>query len=370
MRWPVAMTRARRRWLPAFLVPLAVAITVLAGSLTAGATVSLPPKSASDILTMVARTEVRALSGTVVQEAALGLPEIPATGPGAAPGAAGALDLLTGSHEFRVFVDAPGKARFQVMERMAERDVVVNGRDIWFYDSGDNSATHLTLPQAGGHASHDPGDTVMETPESMADRFLAAIDPSTEVRVADDVSVAGRSAYQVTLIPRSAGTLVESVSIAVDSETGLPLRVEVRAKGQNEPAYSLAYTALDLAVPDPGLFLFTPPPGAAVTEQAVPAKPLPDKPVPALPSPGPDEPAPAQHGPGVTGRGWDAIAVFPAGVVPPEVAASPQLAQALQPVAGGRALTTALVNVLFLDDGRIYAGMVPLERLETAAAAE
>jgi hypothetical protein len=38
------------------------------------------------------------------------------------------------------------------------------------------------------------------------------------------------------------------------------------------------------------------------------------------------------------------------------------------PVQGGRLLSTALVNVLVLDDGRVVAGSVPLERLQAAAA--
>jgi hypothetical protein len=43
------------------------------------------------------------------------------------------------------------------------------------------------------------------------------------------------------------------------------------------------------------------------------------------------------------------------------------LQQAAVPVPGGRLLSTALVNVLILDDGRVFAGSVPLERLQAAA---
>ncbi|WP_347111069.1 hypothetical protein AAHB33_09950 [Paenarthrobacter sp. S56] len=68
-------------------------------------------------------------------------------------------------------------------------------------------------------------------------------------------------------------------------------------------------------------------------------------------------------------RGWDSVVRLPAGSIPPSVLSNQQIAQALQPVPGGRALTTSLVNILILDDGRIFAGMVPLDRLESAAAA-
>ncbi len=405
------MTRARRRWLPALLVPLALAIAVMLGLVQAGASVSLPPKSAEEILAMIARTQVRALSGTVEQNAGLGLPELPASGQGAVPGAASALEFLTGSHTARVYVDGPLKARLQILDQMAERDVVINGGDIWLYSSKENSATHLTVPAPslaelkdalptkptpGMFASDMPTPDMtapdMPTPEAMASRFLAAVDASTEVTVAEASSVAGRSVYSLVLNPRSNETLVDSVRIDVDSETGLPLGVVVRAKGQAEPAYSLAYTQLDLSKPDAALFDFTPPQGATVTEKVLPARPVPTmtQPAPDAPAPAPDattpdattpdatapevqvtpDPGSRTHGATVTGEGWDSVIALPAGSAPAELTANPQLSQALQAVDGGRALTTSLLSVLILDDGRVYAGMVPLERLQSAAAAQ
>jgi outer membrane lipoprotein-sorting protein len=366
MWWLVAMTRAQQRWLPALLIPVALAMAVLFGSVQAGAAVSLPSRTADEILAMIARTDVRALSGTVEQTAGLGLPELPTTGPGMAPGAASALELLTGTHTARIYVDGPSKARLQVLDQLAERDVVINGGNAWFYNSADNSATHLTAPAPSASDGKESAPTrpSMPTPEAVAGRFLAAIDSSTEVSVDDAQSVAGRTAYRLSLNPRSQETLVDSVSIDVDSQTGLPLGIEVRAKGQAEPAYSLAYTELNLSTPDAGLFEFTPPPGASITEKALPAKP-----VPTLASP-PDGTQLRHGGPAVIGKGWDAVVALPAGSVPPELVSNPQLSQALQPVAGGRALTTSLLSVLMLDDGRVYAGMVPLDRLQSAAAAQ
>ncbi|MEV7604224.1 DUF2092 domain-containing protein [Paenarthrobacter sp. NPDC089322] len=353
------------------MIPLALALAALVGTVQAGATVSLPPKSAEEILAMIARTEVRALSGTVQQTAELGLPEAPSPGPGITPGSGTALEFLTGSHTARVYVDAPSKARLQILDRMAERDFIINGSDAWFYNSADNSATHVTLPRPTMEdleaAPSKPVRPGLPTPEAMAGRFLEAIDSSTEVTVGAASMVAGRTAYRLHLDPRSTETLVDSVSIDVDSETGLPLGVEIRANGQAEPAYALAYTELNLSAPNAELFEFTPPPGASVTEKTLPAKPLP----PAMPMPEADAPAPPMfsHGPSFTGKAWDAIIALPAGSAPPELTSNPQLAQAFQPADGGRAMTTSLLSILILDDGRVYAGMVPLDRLESAAAA-
>ncbi|UKA52022.1 DUF2092 domain-containing protein [Arthrobacter sp. FW305-123] len=370
------MTRARQRWVPALLIPLALAIAVVFGSVQAGASVSLPPKSPEEILAMVARTQVRALSGTVEQNAGLGLPELPASSPGTGPDAASALEFLTGSHTARIYVDGPLKARLQILDRMAERDIVINGQDAWFYNSKDNSATHLSVPTPDMPMPDEPtpkaDSQAIPTPEAMAARFLAAVDATTEVTVAGTSSVAGRSVYSLVLNPRSSVTLVDSVSIDVDSETGLPLAVEVRAKDQAEPAYSLAYTQLDLSRPDPALFNFTPPEGATVTEKTVTKKPLPEKALPADPAEGHGSPGQVarNHGVTVSGKGWDSVVAMPAGSAPTELTSNPQLSQALQPVSGGRALTTSLLSILILDDGRVYAGMVPLERLQSAAAAQ
>ena len=372
------MTRARRRWLPALLISLTMGMAVLFGAVQAGASGSLPPKTADEILAMIARTQVRELSGTLEQTAELGLPEVPTAGPGVAPGTVSALEFLTGSHTARVYIDGPSKARVQILDRMAERDLVLNGEDAWFYDSSDNSATHVSIPRppvgapTESRVPESPRPT-FPTPEALASRFLTAIDASTEVSVGNSSSVAGRSAYKLLLKPRTAGTLVDAVAIDVDAETGLPLGIELRAKGQAEPAYSLEYTQLDLTAPDASLFEFVPPQGASVSEKTIPAAPVPSMPLP-VPSgpttqPHPTQPHPTQphHGATVTGAGWDAVISLPAGTAPAGLTASPELTQALQAVPGGRALTTSVISVLILDDGRVYAGMVPLERLQAVA---
>lgn len=360
------VTRSKQRWLPAVVVSVVAAMTVAFGSIQAGAAASLPDKTAEEILAMVAHSEVRDFSGTLEQSAAFGLPEMPAAGPGTTPGAVPAMELLTGTHTARVYLDGPSKARFQVMDRTAERDVVVNGRGVWFYNSTDNSAVHFTAPMPTGAVDMAPRD--LPTPGSMANRLLAGIEASTEVSVDESSTVAGRSAYRLSLRPRAASTLVDSVAIDVDAETGLTLGVEVRAKGQEDPAYSLAFTELSLIVPEAALFEFTPPPGSTVTEKVLPARPAPAMAAPTAATPQ-DSQEPDRPRPTVIGQGWDAVIALPAGAAAAAFTANPQLAQALQPVSGGRALTTSLLSVLILDDGRVFAGMVPLERLQSAAAA-
>jgi outer membrane lipoprotein-sorting protein len=254
------------------------------------------------------------------------------------------------------------------MDMLAERELVRNGNDLWLYNSADNSAAHVTLPTpptTGSPAPHATPTPGMATPDIVAQHFLAAVEPSTEVTVADGTTVAGRPAYQLVIKPRSTGTLVDSVTIAVDSASGLPLGVDVQARGQAAAAFSLAFTDVNLSAPDAGLFNFTPPRGAAVEEKAIPQmRALPGKTGPASPG------KKVTGRPTITGSGWDAVIGLPSGAVPADIRTAPLLAQLTQAVPGGRALTTSLVTVLMLDDGRVFAGMVPLERLQAAAATQ
>ncbi|AXJ09673.1 hypothetical protein [Arthrobacter sp. PM3] len=364
------MTRKWLRWLPALAVPAVVAAGALAGSLPASAGDPLPPKTPEQVLQLMARHSVPAFSGTLEQSSELGLPELPKTGPGA--DSATWLELLTGPHTARVYRDGPDKARIQILDRLAERDAIRNGSDLWLYNSKDNTAAHAQLPaDAAGRAGRHGGTDATATPDQFAGKLLAKIDASTAVTVGADVEVAGRAAYNLMVTPKSDTTLVSSIAVAVDGETGLPLGVEVKARGQADPAFRVAYTSLTLAAPDPSVFTFSPPPGATVKEipvaehkdgtgykdghrdgtgQATP--------------PATD----GSHKPAVTGTGWDAVVAFPAGTANQASDAADLLQQATVPVQGGRLLSTALVNVLVLDDGRVLAGSVPLERLQAAAA--
>ena len=354
------MTRQWRKWIPAAVVPAVIMVGALAAPLQAGAVVDLPDRTPAELLTLVGESQVQALSGTIEQSSALGLPELPEDGPTGNAGAASVLDLLSGSHTARIYAGGADSIRVQVLDRLAERNLVQSGDEAWLYDSRDNTVVHATL--AGRQGDAGPGGAPL-TPAQLAERMLAAIDPNTEVTVGADAMVAGRSAYELVLTPRSTGTLVESVSIAVDSETGMPLRVSVQARGQGEPAFSLAFTELALEAPPAAVFDFEPPAGATVVEITLPAGPA------GTDAPGTDAPGagPAVSGATVAGEGWDSVLQLPAGSVPSGFRTDPLFDQLSAAVPGGRLFRSALVNVLLTDDGRVFAGTVPAERLQFAA---
>ncbi len=392
--------RAWLRWLPAMTVPAVIAAGVLAGTIPARAGDPLPEKSPAEVLALLGQHKVSTFSGTVEQTSDLGLPELPSAGPTSGPasagGAASLFELLSGEHTARVYMDGKTKIRVQMVDRLAERDIVRRDNDVWFYSSKDNSTAHLTLPAfasdlplyvpptAGpqdpnvSQAEPDkPGDMHTHTPADIAGQLLVKVEPSTAVSVGEDVDVAGRTAYNLVLEPRTDATLVGKVAIAVDGETGMPLSVQVTARGAASPSFRAGFTSLSLDAPEDSLFSFAPPPGSSVKELQFRA---PDRWPLNFRAPGmiitPEHLAALRQHPArptVTGTGWETVVGIPAaaagGTLVDSLLRDPLLSQAAVAVPGGRLLSTTLMNVLVTDDGRIFAGMVPPDRLQAAASA-
>jgi outer membrane lipoprotein-sorting protein len=396
--------RAWLRWVPAVAAPAVIAAGVLVGSIPARAGDALADKTPADVLALLAGHKTHTFSGTVEQASELGLPELPATGPGSGSAsddpAASAIEMLTGEHTARIFMDGKSKVRIQVVDRFAERDVIRRDNDVWFYSSKDNSTAHLTLPahardlplgdpalpgtspESTSPDSTSPDSNVVPpTPQDLAAKFLAAADSSTAVSVGPDVQVAGRAAYNLVLEPLTGNTLVGMISIAVDGETGMPLSVEVTARGAGEPAFRTGFTSLSLDAPDAALFNFVPPPGSTVEELQF-QHPTQEAPGPGASSYPEAHTDPEQVAAGIKGRagsylsgtGWETVVELPAETgagakLSTALAQNPLLGQAAVVVPGGRLLSSALFNVLLTDDGRVYAGMVPADRLQAASSA-
>jgi len=408
--------------MPAAAMPAVIAAAVLAGPLQASARIDLPARTPEQVLALLAGNKVHQLSGTLEETASLGLPQLPDLGPGSTgspgratpggPAAAAAnpltagnisqlLGFLTTPHTVRVYLDGPANQRVQVLDTLAERDVIRHGPTVWTYDSGANTATELTLPnprrpKTGAPGALAPGSFewapgAVPTPAALAAELVKGMDPSTQLSLGSNTTVAGHSAYVLQLVPRTGASLIGKVSIAVDSGTGLPLRVTVTARGQDSAALEVGFSKLELTAPPASTFLFTPPPGTSVTRKSLPA--LPTKPggftpgtvitrpgaiatplaAPAPGAPANDHPAVTHHATpkvATSGTGWATIVEAPAGTVPATLSGSPALAQLLQPVAGGHALSTTLFNVLITPEGAVFAGAVPLAALQQAAAAK
>ncbi|TDW71535.1 outer membrane lipoprotein-sorting protein [Curtobacterium sp. PhB25] len=352
-------------WLPAVIAPVVVAGAVAAPMIANAANdpIAGTNPTAADVIASIAKSSDAQYSGKLSQSSDLGLPELP-TGSGGSSlegDASDVLGLLTSSHTARVYVDGADKQRVQLTQQLAEQDVVRNGSEVWTWDSKERTATHVTLPSDTAKDLQD-GTT---TPTDIAEQAIDAITPSTTVSKPTEVSVAGHDAWQITLTPKSSDTLVGTVRLAVDQQTGLPLRATIQAAGQDDPAVQVGFTSLDYGAPAARLFDFTPPSNAKVTE-----KDLSDAEHGAHAKGDHARGAHAGDEPTFTGEGWGTIAELPAGTVDQSSLgdeASGLLGQLTKAVDGGRAVQTSLVSVYLTDDGRVLAGAVPVSSLVAAA---
>lgn len=377
-------------------VTAVVAGGVAVSSAAAGGAPDVPDRTAAQVLALAGTARVDAFSGTVRSKADLGLPDLSALS-GLAPAAgrdggdpvdgASKADpqavltrLLAGTTTLRVWADGPARQRVQLLDQFAEVALVRSGRDVWAFDTGSATGTHWVLPDvpATGRERTPDAPAAATTPEALAGQVLAKVDPTTSVTLDAPQTVAGRAAYTLVVAPRTDATLVDRAVLAVDARTGAALRVQVYARGHSDPVLETGFTDVDFTRPDASRFAFTPPPGADVTTKTVPAPPAPQRPTGADKAAAEKAAAALGDAVQVVGTGWAAVLVAtppqagttPDGTAVPDVAdllANPALAQLTTPVAGGRALRTALLSVLLTDDGRILAGAVPVEALQAAA---
>ena len=108
------------------------------------------------------------------------------------------------------------------------------------------------------------------TPQQTVNRLLAMVGKTTKVTVDGTTEVAGRSAYQLVIAPRTSQSLIDRIVIAVDGQTSLPLQVQVFARGVSSPAFQFGFTSLNFAKPAASNFTFTPPAGAHVKTERLP----------------------------------------------------------------------------------------------------
>ena len=359
----------RARWaIPAGA--LVVTGGVMAGSLitAAQAAPGLPSRTSAQLLAEVADSTTPPLTGTVVETASLGLPALPATG-----NPTSLSSLLTGSHTVRVWYSSPQHFRLAVPESLSESDVIRDGSTAWLWQSTLNKVTKYTLPAHPARNQAVPKQPL--TPQQAAQQVLAAVGPTTTVSVASNVTVAGQAAYALNLAPKDHRSLIGQVQIAIDGSNGVPLRLQVFARGASTPAFQVGYTAIQFVAPAPADLSFTPPPGAKVTQENLTGH------------SGTKGQEPA--GAGTIGSGWLTVLKLPSSALTPGAPApgssgsGPASAEgaavlhallaSATPVHGawgsGQLLRTGLVSVLITDQGTAYVGAVEPSVLYAAAQA-
>jgi hypothetical protein len=385
MRIPVSGRKTR--WaVPAGAVAAVAAVAVASAITVAQAAPGLPSRTPAELLAAVAgaRSAPPPLTGTVVESASLGIPQLPGT-----QNPTSITSLLAGSHTVRVWYADAHQFRLSAPVTMGESDLIRNGNTAWLWQTGSDTAARIVIP-AG--AEHKPGAGDWQpqgaplTPQQAARQVLAAVGPSTKVSSESNAEVAGQAAYQLVLTPRDSRSLVGRVTIALDGQhPNVPLRVQVFARGATTPAFGVGYTSVSFVRPAPANFAFTPPRGARVSTL---------HPGGSMPRQGSAQ----MSAPQVVGKDWLTVGVFPAralaglesggnaagaaGQAARSVSGSGNgvdssailgaLLKSATPVHGtwgsGNLLKTSLVSVLITSDGHVLVGAVSPEVLYAAAA--
>lgn len=185
-------------------------------------------------------------------------------------------ELISGTHNFHVW-SAANRGEFRVATggSASQTDLVVNRSGVYAYDGSSSHVTlykvgrHSARPAGHkdlGAAQHTALGKVQVADVAKAVLRLARASDSV-VTAGPTAAVAGRSAYTVVIAPSSAAanadSTVRKVVIAVDAATGMPLRVSIMAKHQASPALQIGFTSISFATPASSIFAT--PKGASVS---------------------------------------------------------------------------------------------------------
>ena len=407
-----------KRWAPAALVAAMITAGTIALPMQANA-VDLPDLTPKQVMLLM-DGEIQGFSGTIVKTSDLGLPELqlssmmnedmikemeeklPEGFEDFVPTlieqniVTQAVELISGTHKIRVYASNEG-ARVQILDTMSQRDFIVNKDEFWFYDSRKATAITGSIDMQINQAEAEKAQLDAEAklaeyaaqiqldisnPEAVADYLMDRIGQSTTVSVGKDHRIAGRTAYQLIAQPNASNSLIESVVISVDSETGMALDVKVYSVEQAEPAFQVGFESISFAVPSASTFSFTPPTGTTVENFEAPADLQAE--LETLKAQGSDMTEEEllaykaeleakyadQAKPEVIGEGWESVIHLSA--IPTEVPMSllenELFADLMTNVAGGKVFSTPIMNVLITDSGEFYAGAVTIAFLQEVAA--
>ena len=237
------------------------------GRLDARAEPTLPERTAAEVADWAAGPHPQPRSGFLELRTDLGLGDF-----GTASGESGGslVGLASGSNDARLWEDGENR-RIALLQQLEETDWYRQGDVTYVWHSRRSRVTKVATPTTPGDASglitSLAGGGTIESPDGMAQRFLSLRDQSTRLVLHDPTYVADRPVYQLGLIPETETSLVTEVTIGVDADTGLPLKVSVHTRS-GTTAIESKFTSITYKKPAASNFAFRPPAEAVVTDGA------------------------------------------------------------------------------------------------------
>ena len=229
----VVRAQSRRRWaVVAVLATVLVAVPAIAAALPSAGT-SIDP---ARLRALVLGSAGKPYQGLAESSGSLALPEL--------PNLADVSALFTRQTTMRAWYAAPDRYRVDVISTAGEHDVyrLPDGEYTWDY--GADMLTELIgepavrLPRAG--------DLL---PPELARRILEAA-PGDPVSILGARRVAGVTASGMRLVPADPDTTLGRIDIWADPVTGVAVRVEVTARGQQAPVLVSEFQDLEQTTPE------------------------------------------------------------------------------------------------------------------------
>jgi outer membrane lipoprotein-sorting protein len=168
-------------------------------------------------------------------------------------GAAGRLWLSSARHELRL----------ELQSSNGDAQVVVHNRSFWLYDPSSQTAYEGTLPAQRSRSGVDHRTRNEGMPSVSG--IQSALDQLTRHALLSGAipgDIAGEPAYSVRIAPRRDGGLLGAIELGWDAVRGVPLRLEVFARGDSTPVLELTATDISFGRVPASAFAISPPQGA------------------------------------------------------------------------------------------------------------
>jgi hypothetical protein len=229
---PVVRPAKLRAWTLAAAVAVVAVLAPQVGGWLPVSNVTVDPAT---LRTRVLDSANRPYQGYAEVRGRLQLPEL--------PNLRDLTTLLTSTTHVRTWYAAPDRWRSAVVSTAGERDVYGTPRGEYTWDYGDNQLTWLV----GDVPVRIPRARDL-TPPELARRVLSAAegDPVTALPAR---RIAGHDAAGLRLTPRDPDTTIGHVDVWADPGTGVPLAVEVTARGANVPVLACQFVEFDATAP-------------------------------------------------------------------------------------------------------------------------
>lgn len=295
--------------------------------------------------------------------------------------------LPQGTATVNVWKGVKDQLRAQLLNATSERDLYVNGRTVWLWDSSTMSAMHINVDAStSAHSTAGSRFSAIRSkfsaaaldPGTLAKEIMAKVSPYVNITVGQNDYIGGQPVYDLQLVPLESASLIRTINIFVDANNWHVLGVNVVSTSSSTPVLSSEFSAVSFSTPSPSVFSFTPPQGAKVQSKNF-TVPMGSKPATSGLGSQRSEVLAKRF---MSSKSTPKVATFGSGLTT-VVMTAPGSYQSLltkvgskyhslfaqvltsyqTPFGSGKVLSTPLFNVMVLPNGQMVAGAVTLNQL-------